>query len=86
MLNAFELNDIDCTQPTYEIDPDFHYFNDVDMNNIMTCNYYVSESFGKLLKTSVVANDFSVMYHNIQSLPPNLSEFITSFRGNTTQF
>ena len=24
ILNPFELNDIECTQPNYEIDPDFH--------------------------------------------------------------
>ena len=27
-FNPFELNDIDSTQPNYEVDPDFWYFND----------------------------------------------------------
>ena len=41
-LNPFELNDIDCTQPNYEIDPDSHYFNDVSISNMLKCSYYVS--------------------------------------------
>ena len=60
ILNPFELNDIDCTQPNYEIDPDFHYYNDVNISNILKCNYYVSESFGILLKSRGAMNDFSV--------------------------
>ena len=75
ILNPFELNDIECTQPNYEIDPDFHYFNDVNISNVLKCNYYFSESFSKLLRTRGVMNEFSVMHHNIRSLPANLSEF-----------
>ena len=75
ILNPFELNDIDCTQPNYEIDPDFHYFNDVNISNMLKCNYYVSESFDKLLKSRGAMNDFSIMHHNIRSLPAFLNEF-----------
>ena len=75
ILYPFELNDIDCTQPNYEIDPDFHYFNDVSRSNMLKCSYYVSESFGKLLRSRGAKNNFSVMHHNIRSLPANLNEF-----------
>ena len=75
ILNSFELNDIDCTQRNNEIDPDFHYLNDVNISNMLKCNYYVGESFGKLLKARGAMNDFSVMRHNIRSLPANLNEF-----------
>ena len=69
ILNSFELNDVECTQPNYEIDPDFHYINDVNISNVLKCNYYFSESFSELLKTRGVMNEFSVMHHNIRSLP-----------------
>ena len=75
ILNPFELNDIDSTQPNYEIDHDFHDFNYVNISNMLICNYYVSESFGKLLKSRGAMNDYSIMHRNIQSLPANLFEF-----------
>ena len=34
MLNPFGLNDIDCIQLNHEIDPDFHYSDDVDISTI----------------------------------------------------
>ena len=58
IFNPFELNDIDSTQPNYEIDPDFHYFNDVNISNMLKCNYHVSESFGKLLKSRAPRTSF----------------------------
>ena len=75
ILNPFELDDIECTQPNYEIDPDFYHFNDVNISNVSKCNYYFRESLSKLLRTRGVMNEFSVMYHNIRSLPAKLSEF-----------
>ena len=71
VLNQFELNDIDCTQPKFGITSSRHYFKDVNTSTVSKYNNYVSESSGKLPKTRAVTNAFSVMHHNIRGVAAN---------------
>ena len=69
ILNPFDLNDLDISEPNFDIDPDMYCFSDVGYDLISKCDYFTEESFSQYCDKNISdSNHFSFFHHNIRSL------------------
>ena len=40
LFHPFEINDIDQISPLCDIDPDLYFYNSIDFQLLLHCNYY----------------------------------------------
>ena len=76
--NPLELNDNDLNVhgPLFETDPDLQFYNDnICIDSVQDCNYYLEDSFQKKCKQKEVnENFFSTLHLNIRSIPKNIDK------------
>ena len=81
LFNPFELNTDDQYSPLYYIDPDVHFYNELDSHISLKCNYYfevmVSTAIEDNFKGRSYHSVFSICHMNIRSLKANLASFET---------
>ena len=78
LFQPFEINSDDFYAPTYEIDPDINFYNEIDYHIGSTCNYYMEDAFSSIkeMYTSEPSEKlFSICHLNIRSLQSNLNDF-----------
>ena len=52
LFNPFEINNDDIYYPLCDIDPDAHYFNELNVHISQNCNYYYENSFLGVIQSS----------------------------------
>ena len=71
LFNPFEINNDEIYYPLCDIDPDAHYFNELNAHISQNCNYYYEHSFSSVIQnrfTSIIdLKVFSLCYINIRS-------------------
>ena len=74
----FEINDFEQKIPIFEIDPDLHFFNEMNKNMIQNSNYFMEETLNHLLddKFPDGQNIFSLCHLNMRSVPAHLDDFL----------
>lgn len=77
IFNPFDINDDDTDSPLCNLDPDYNYYN--MLNNISnSCDYYLEESFKTKINNRQTYKDcFSLISHNIRSIPKNFTDFLS---------
>ena len=84
----FEFNDEHSSTPLFDINPDYHFFNEYNSCITGNCNYYLEDSFNDFMDTHVDFRDsFSLMHHNINRLNKNninLSSYLDNINHKFT--
>ena len=79
LFNLFEINNGESYYPLCDIDPDAHYFNELNAHISQNCNYYYEHSFPSVIQnrfTSIIdLKVFSLCHINIRSQKANLKSF-----------
>ena len=79
LFNPFEINNDEIYYPLWDIDPDAHYFNELNADISQNCNYYYEHSFSSVIQnrfTSIIdLKVFSLCHINIRSQKANLKSF-----------
>ena len=79
LFNPFEINNDEIYYPLRDIDPDAHYFNELNAHISQNCNYYYEHSFSSVIQnrfTSIIdLKVFSLCHINIRSQKDNLKSF-----------
>ena len=71
-LSPFELN-AKTNSPFYDNDPDLQFLRSQYNNNILTCEYFLENSFNQEIKKKGIKNEcLSMLHQNIRSAPKNL--------------
>ena len=82
-----ELQEFEQKQPLFDIDPELHFFNEINGNTLKNSEYYTEGKFidknQELFKDS---NIFSLFHANVRSLPLHLNEFTNIFECLQFQF
>ena len=81
LFNPFELNTDDQYSPLYDIDPDVHFYNELDSHIGLKCNYYFEDMVSTAIEDNFKGRSyhsvFSICHMNIRSLKANLASFET---------
>ena len=79
LFNPFEINNDDIYYPLCDIDPDAHYFNELNAHISQNCNYYYGHSFSSVIQCrfpNIIDHKvFSLCHINIRSQKANLRSF-----------
>ena len=79
LFNPFEINNDDIYYPLCDIDPDAHYFNELNAHISQNCNYYYEHSFSSVIQSrfpNIIDHKvFSLCHINIRSQKANLRSF-----------
>ena len=71
----FDLN-VNENSPLFDTDPDIHFYNAIQNDNMRDCDYYLEDSFNnKCENLNVTSNNFSLIHANIRSATKNLQAF-----------
>ena len=81
LFNPFELNTDDQYSPLYDIDPDVHFYNELDSHIDRKCNYYFEDMVSTAIEDNFKGRSyhsvFSICHMNIRNLKANLASFET---------
>lgn len=84
MFNPFKLNDINASTTGIDdnIDPDLNFFDQADIHNASTCEYYLPDDFKNIKPNQELKfNNLSILHQNIRSLKNKYDDF-TQFLNN----
>lgn len=78
IFNPFEINDdVNNFEDIQDADPDIQYYNnELCINNIISCNYHLEDTFNSELEERCITNEcFSLIHFNVRSMLKNFDEF-----------
>ena len=70
----FDLNDDQTQLPISDIDPDVNFYNHVNCESQLRCNYYLEDKFIDICKTKNLYSSLSMFHVNIRSLVPKVTK------------
>ena len=77
IFDPFDLNDENDDIPLSDLDPDIHFYNDIQHTLYTSSDYFDETSFNKTVtKTFDKDHTFALFHLNIRSLPANLSNML----------
>ena len=75
IFTPFDLQEFENIQPLIDIDPELHFFNEVQSNILTNSEYYIEEKFvEKMCDVFNGRSTFSMYHANARSLPRHLRE------------